>query len=217
MLTIEDGELSDRGPAWGGDDVSPALVPQLAGDSGPHATDEALLRAIARGDRHALGLLYTWHSKQVYRYILRMTRHEILAEDIVGDVFLQVWRQAGGVTASAQVSTWLLTIARDKALSALGHRCHERPDGPESGTIEPPQDDPDITAHDRNRGARIRTRLSQLSMAHREVVDLTYYHAKSIDEVAGIVGASASTVKTRMVHARRRMREFLETSGHDGG
>jgi RNA polymerase sigma-70 factor (ECF subfamily) len=85
-------------------------------------SDQALIRAIADGDKHAMRALYARHNVRVYRFILRLTNDASLAEDLVSEVFLGAWRRAGGFKSKSQVSTWLLAIARNKALSALSHR-----------------------------------------------------------------------------------------------
>jgi RNA polymerase sigma-70 factor, ECF subfamily len=78
-----------------------------------------------------------------------------------------------------------------------------------------PTDDSETTANNRDRSAIVQQCLSQLSALHREVLDLVYYHEKSVDEVAEIVGAPANTVKTRMLYARKRMQALLEAAGLD--
>ena len=85
-------------------------------------SDEALIDLIADGDKRAMQVLYARHNVRVYRFILRLTGNQSLAEDLVSEVFLDVWRQAEGFEAKSQVSTWLLAIARYKALSALRRR-----------------------------------------------------------------------------------------------
>jgi RNA polymerase sigma-70 factor (ECF subfamily) len=191
--------------AWNGHEVHP---------SGTDASDEALIEAIGRRDRHAMALLYGRHHVRVYRFALRVTGDATLAEDIVSEVFLDVWRHADGFKAKAQVSTWLLAIARNKSLSAL-RRCSDKQLDGETIDMEDPADDPEISVDKRNRSEVIRRCLSQLSAAQREVIDLVYYHEKSVGEVARIVGVPASTVKTRMFYARQRMGEFLKAAGHD--
>jgi RNA polymerase sigma-70 factor (ECF subfamily) len=81
--------------------------------------DEALLGAIANGDQRAMQVLYARHHVRVYRFVLRLTQDRSLAEDIVSDVFIDVWRQAGSFKGKSRVFTWVLAIARHKALSAL--------------------------------------------------------------------------------------------------
>jgi RNA polymerase sigma-70 factor (ECF subfamily) len=87
--------------------------------SGQGTSDEALLGAIAAGDQRAMQVLYARHHVRVYRFVLRLTQDRSLAEDVVSEVFLDIWRRAGGFKGKSQVSTWMLAIARYKALSAL--------------------------------------------------------------------------------------------------
>jgi RNA polymerase sigma-70 factor (ECF subfamily) len=82
--------------------------------------------------------------------------------------------------------------------------------------IEDPADDPEISVHKKKRSEVIQRCLSQLSAVQREVIDLAYYHEKSVAEVAKITGVPANTVKTRMFHARQRMAALLKAAGHDG-
>src|SRR2546430_15099368 len=84
--------------------------------------DEALIDLIADGDKRAMQVLYARHNVRVYRFILRLTGNQSLAEDLVSEVFLDVWRQAEAFESKSQVSTWLLPLARYKALSSLRRR-----------------------------------------------------------------------------------------------
>ena len=173
------------------------------------ASDEALIRAIGRGDRQAMALLYGRYHVQVYRFAHRITGDASLADDIVSDVFFDIWRKANAFKAKARLSTWLLAITRNKSLSAL-RRCRDNYVDCEAIELTDPADGPEISTHKRNRSEAIRRCMSQLSVAQREVVDLVYYHEKSVTEVARIVGVPASTVKTRMFYARQRMGEFSQ-------
>ena len=85
-------------------------------------SDEVLIARIANGDRLAMQVLFTRHHVRAYRFVLRLVRNEATAEDLISDVFLDVWRQAGKFEGRSAVSTWILSIARFKALSALRRR-----------------------------------------------------------------------------------------------
>ena len=176
-------------------------------------SDEALIELIAEGDKRAMQVLYARHNVKVYRFILRLTGNQSLAEDLVSEVFLDVWRQAEGFESKSQVSTWLLAIARYKALSALRRRSDEHLDDRMAATIEDTADDPETAVYKVDRNAIVQKCLTRLSPAHREVLDLVYYHEKSVDEVARIVGVPAATVKTRMFYARNKMADLLKQSG----
>ena len=182
--------------------------------SGQGTSDEALIGAIAAGDRRAVQALYARHNVRIYRFVLRLTNDSSLAEDIVSEVFIDVWRGAQAFKAKSQVSTWMLAIARHKALSALRRRSDEQLDE-DAAAIADPADDAETTVDQQDRSAVVRHCLSQLSTLHREVLDLVYYHEKSVDEVAEIVGAPVNTVKTRMFYARKRMQTMLEAAGLD--
>src|SRR5271169_4759768 len=82
-------------------------------------SDEVLIARIAGGDRLAMQVLFARHQVRVYRFVLRLLRNEATAEDLISEVFLDVWRQAGKFEGRSTVSTWMLSIARFKALSAL--------------------------------------------------------------------------------------------------
>ena len=184
-----------------------------ASKSTPKLSDETLLRAIAGGDKHAMQVLYGRHNVRVYRFVLRLIADASLAEDVVSEVFLDVWRRAASFKAKSQVSTWLMAIARHKALSALRGRSHEQLDDRAMTAIVDPADDAETITDNLDREAIIRKCLSQLSEIHKEVLDLAYYHEKSIGEVAEIVGVPVNTVKTRMFYARKRMETMLATAG----
>jgi RNA polymerase sigma-70 factor, ECF subfamily len=179
----------------------------------PETTDEALVGLIANGDKRAMQVLYGRHNVRVYRFIVRLIGNTSMAEDLVSEVFLDVWRQADAFEAKAQVSTWLLAIARYKALSALRRRQEEQLDDQVAATIEDPADSPETVMYHKDRSTLVQKCLMQLSPAHREVIDLVYYHDKSVDEVAKITGVPAATVKTRMFYARNKMQELLKQSG----
>ena len=183
--------------------------------SGQARSDEALIGAIAAGDRRAMQALYARHNVRIYRFALRLTNDSSLAEDIVSEVFIDVWRGAEGFKVKSRVSTWMLAIARHKTLSALRRRSDEQLDEDAAAAIADPADDAETTANNRDRSAIVQQCLSQLSALHREVLDLVYYHEKSVDEVAEIVGAPINTVKTRMFYARKRMQTLLEAAGLD--
>jgi len=183
--------------------------------SGQARSDEALIGAIAAGDRRAMQALYARHNVRIYRFVLRLTNDSSLAEDIVSEVFIDVWRGAEGFKVKSRVSTWMLAIARHKTLSALRRRSDEQLDEDAAAAIADPADDAETTANNRDRSAIVQQCLSQLSALHREVLDLVYYHEKSVDEVAEIVGAPVNTVKTRMFYARKRMQTLLEAAGLD--
>ena len=178
-------------------------------------SDEMLLEKIAAGDRTAMHTLYTRHNVRVYRFVLRMLRDTASAEDLVSQVFLDVWRTASQFEGRSQVSTWLLSIARFKALTALRQRKHEDIDQDDVMQIADQADTPEASLDRSRTSAILRACVAKLSPAHREIVSLVYYHEKSVEEVAQLVGIPAATVKTRMFYARKQLAELLKNAGID--
>lgn len=179
--------------------------------------DEVLIARIAGGDRLAMQVLFARHHVRVYRFVLRLVRNEATAEDLISEVFLDVWRQAGKFEGRSAVSTWMLSIARFKALSSLRRRHEEELDDETAERIEDQADNPETALAKKDKGAMLRQCLGALSNEHREVIDLVYYHEKSVEEVAQIVGIPEATVKTRMFYARKKLSELLKERGIDRG
>ena len=180
-------------------------------------SDEVLIARIAVGDRLAMQVLFARHHVRVYRFVLRLVRNEATAEDLISEVFLDIWRQADKFEGRSAVSTWMLSIARFKALSVLRKRPEQELNDETAERIEDQADDPETALAKKDKGAVLRQCLSALSAEHREIVDLVYYHEKSVEEVAGIVGIPEATVKTRMFYARKKLSELLKERGIDRG
>jgi len=180
-------------------------------------SDEVLIGRIASGDRLAMQVLFARYHVRVFRFVLRLVRDESVAEDLISDVFLDVWRQAGRFEKRSAVSTWLLAIARFKALSALRRKPDEALDEEAAEAIEDPSDNPAVTLAKKDKSAELRKCLGGLSAEHREIIDLVYYHEKSVEEVAVIVGIPENTVKTRMFYARKKLAELLKAAGIERG
>ena len=174
------------------------------------STDEQLIERIAGGDQLAMRALFARHRLRVYRFVLRMVRDETLAEDLLSDVFFDIWRQADRFEARSTVSTWLLAIARFKALSALRRRTDVEFNDEMAATIVDPADDPEVALQHKNGAEMLRQCLIKLSPAHAEIIDLVYYHGKSVKDVAGIIGISDATVKTRMFYARKKLAQLVQ-------
>jgi len=175
--------------------------------------DEALITRVAQGDRQALALLFERYQLQVYRFVLRLVADKAIAEDIVSDVFIELWRHAARFEGRARLSTWMLAIARNKAASTMRRRIDQPLEDAVTDAIADRASTAEETLEVAERSAVLRRCLAQLSPAHREIIDLAYYHEKSVEEVAAIVGVSAATVKTRMFYARRRLAEHLRAAG----
>jgi len=180
-------------------------------------SDEVLIGRIAKGDRLAMQVLFARHHVRVYRFVLRLVGNPSVAEDLISDVFLDVWRQADRFEGRSAVSTWMLAIARFKALSALRKRPDEELDEETAEAIEDTSDNPEVALEKKDKSAVLRQCLQKLSPEHREIIDLVYYHEKSVEEVAEIVKIPENTVKTRMFYARKKLAELLQAAGVERG
>ncbi|MCK1425576.1 sigma-70 family RNA polymerase sigma factor [Bradyrhizobium sp. 180] len=178
-------------------------------------SDDMLLESIADGNRTAMHMLYCRHNVRVYRFILRIVRDATTAEDLVSQVFLDVWRTAGQFQGRSQVSTWLLSIARFKALTAMRQRRFEDIDQEDVRQIPDDAETPETSLDRNDTSAILRACVQKLSPAHREIINLVYYHEKSVEEVGQIIGIPQSTVKTRMFYARKQLADLLKGAGVD--
>jgi RNA polymerase sigma-70 factor (ECF subfamily) len=161
-------------------------------------------------------ILFTRHRVRVYRFLLRFLANGSTAEDLVSEVFLDVWRQAPEFQGPSQVGTWFLAIVRNKALSTLRRPPTLALDH-DAAAIEEPANNPELTMQNRQQSEIVRKCVTKLSPAHREIVDLVYYHEKSINEAAEIIGVPQNTVKTRMFYARKQIADLMAAQGISPG
>jgi RNA polymerase sigma-70 factor, ECF subfamily len=177
--------------------------------------DEVLIALIAAHDKDAMRVLFTRHNVPVFRFLRRILGDAAMAEDLVSDVFIDIWRHAGRFEARSKVSTWILAIARFKAASARRRKSFEQLDDGAVASIADTTDDPEAAMQRTTCGAVLRDCLKQLSPEHREILDLIYYHGQSVAEVSRIVGVPENTVKTRAFHARKRVAQLMAARGID--
>ena len=181
------------------------------------ASDVDLISRIARKDRLALRSFFARYHMRLYRYLVRLTRNDALAEDLVNEVFLNVWRKADGFQGKSAVSSWLFSIAHNRAISELRKRTEETLDEAAAAEVEDDADTPEAVTMKADKAEAIRHCLDRLSVDHREVIDLAYYQDKSVKEIADIVGVPENTVKTRMFHARQKLSVLMREAGIDRG
>jgi RNA polymerase sigma-70 factor (ECF subfamily) len=179
-------------------------------------SDDILLMKIAGGNRPALRSLFVRHRVPVYRWLLRIVGDASLAEDLTSDVFLDVWCHAGRFEGRSTVATWLLAIARYKALSALRRRPDHELDEQSAAKLLDAADDPEIVLQKKDRAERVRGALAILSQEHREVIDLVYFHGKTAKEVGEILCIPVATVKTRMYYARKKLSQLIDSGDANG-
>jgi RNA polymerase sigma-70 factor (ECF subfamily) len=176
----------------------------------PNSSDEMLVTGIAAGDKLAMQVLFARHRTNIYRWLLRFVGNETVAEDLLSDVFFDVWQQAGRFEGRAAVTTWLLSIARFKALSARRRRTDAELDETIEITVADSADNPEIALQKKSRGELVRAALMKLSADHREILELVYYHENSVEDCALILNIPVATVKTRMFYARKKLAELVQ-------
>lgn len=180
-------------------------------------SDRDLVSRVANGDRAALRLLFTRHHPRVFRFVARQTRSEAVADEVANEVFLELWRQAPQFEGRSEVSTWLLGIARFKALSSLRKRKEEWLDDDDAAAVPDNADTPEVITMKQDKGAALRRCVDGLAEEHRSVIDLAYYHGKSVTEIGEVLDIPVATVKTRMFYARKKLGEALKAAGYDRG
>jgi RNA polymerase sigma-70 factor (ECF subfamily) len=186
----------------------------LAGrDGAASPSDDMLIKQIATGDKSALRVLFTRHQVKVYRFALRITRDAALAEDTMSETFIDAWQHAGRYEGRASVSSWLLGIARHRALDAVRRRPTESLDCAAAQNAIDPAHDPEAVLGQKDAGAVVRGALADLSREHAEMIDLVYYQEKSIREITEILAIPENTVKTRMFYARKRLAALVAAAG----
>ena len=181
------------------------------------ASDQALIQAVADGDKRAFKMLYVRHHVRVFRFVMRLVGNEPTAEEVVNEVFLEAWRHAQDFRGRSRVTTWLLSIARFKIISECRRRSEAQLDEAVAAVIEDPGDPPSISMEKHERSDILQECLAKLTPIHREVINLIYYQGRNVEEVARFTGAPVSTIKTRMHYARSRMAELLAAAGVDRG
>ncbi|HET9482351.1 MAG TPA: sigma-70 family RNA polymerase sigma factor [Xanthomonadales bacterium] len=181
-----------------------AQVPRTPRGGGDEARDLALVARIARGDRAALAALYRDFYPRLYRFVLRVLARSDAVEDVVNETMLAVWQQAAGFREASRVGTWIFGIAYRRALKALARERRPQPP-PEPATVAMP---PELTDADERRAAVARA-IASLPPDQRAVVELTFAFGHSYGEIAAILGCPEGTVKSRMFHARARLRPLL--------
>ena len=177
-------------------------------------SDLSLLRRIGAKDRRAFEALYHRYDRRLFAYILKLTRQADMVEEILNDVLLAVWKGASSYDGRSQPSTWIFGIAYHKALKALARRAPEPTGEPGDEPADP--EGPESLLARRELATVLGRALRALPPEQRAAVEMTYYYGLSYPEIAEIMGCPVNTVKTRMFHARRRLREILPEMGISG-
>jgi len=172
------------------------------GDEG----DQALLRQIAQGDAQALEALYQRHGRALLSYLIGQIGSPSAAEDVLQEVMLAVWQGAAQFRAESKVTTWLLSIAHHRAVTARQRlpadgRLHENIAADSAGPLE--------TLERQADRVRVQAALQQLPPDQRAVLELVFYHDLTGPEAAEVLGISVGTVKSRLHRAKTRLGRLL--------
>jgi RNA polymerase sigma-70 factor, ECF subfamily len=198
-----------------------ATLATLSMGSRDLADDAARLADVAAGDAGALGVLYDRHIRAVYSIALRVLRDESEAEEVVQDVFAQVWRQASRYDRTrGTVAAWLMTIARTRAIDRLRAR-RARPDSAAASldmSTEPlaPSIDPGIVIDAERDAQRVRLALDTLPLVQRLALELAYFEGLTQSEIAERLEEPLGTVKTRIRLGLLKLRDALMGSPAGG-
>ncbi len=178
------------------------------GDDDVEGSELRLVRRVADGEPAAFDALYRLYHPRLARFLDRITRRQSVIDEVVDDTMLVVWKRAGSFNGRSKVSTWIFAIAYRKALKALKRWDEPIEDLSADAMIEAgPGPEAQVGAAEA-RVALLRA-LATLPLEQRSVVDLTYFHGIGYREIAQIIDCPVDTVKTRMFHARRKLRAQL--------
>jgi RNA polymerase sigma factor (sigma-70 family) len=182
-------------------------VPEARRSDDGSADEAALLQRVADGDRLAFETLYRGYFPRLTRFLQRVMRRPQVVEEVLNDAMLVVWRKAATFNGQSKVSTWIFAIAYHKALKAI--KRFDEPVEYDDEAYEESQPGPETQLMQKQRYALILEQIGRMSAEHRAVIELTYFHGCAYREIAQIMSCPVDTVKTRMFHARRRLRQFL--------
>ena len=167
--------------------------------------DLDLIRRVVGRDRQAFETLYQRYSPVVYRYLWKLIRQRESVEEALNDVMMVVWETASRFNGTSRLSTWILGIAYNKALKARAKSARFDTEAREAEPYGVEPSGPEDAWADRELASAVAQAIDNLPPEQGAVVELTYYHDLSYAEIAKIVGCPVNTVKTRMLHARRRL------------
>jgi RNA polymerase sigma-70 factor, ECF subfamily len=176
----------------------------------PAVDDRQVVGRIAAGDREALAELYQRYQRTLFSYLQQLTPDYGLAEELLQDTLVAVWKSAHRFEGRSSVQTWLIGIARRQAHNTLRQRKlplidEAELDGLASTDPEPEDFTLAYVAREELVGA-----FQQLAPVHREVLVLTFVHELSYQETASILDVPVGTVKSRLSNARRMLRALLD-------
>lgn len=177
----------------------------------PAIDDRLIIQRIARGDREALAELYARYQQPLFRYLLQLTPDYGLAEEILQDTFVAVWKSARTFEGRSSVQTWLISIARRQAHNTLRRRKLLTVDEAELEELAATEPEPEDFALASVVRDELAAAFQQLAPLHREMIVLIFIEELSYPEVANVLGIPVGTVKSRLSNAKRMLRRLLDS------
>jgi RNA polymerase sigma-70 factor (ECF subfamily) len=176
--------------------------------------DVQLLGRIGQGDEDAMAAFYREHGRVVLAQVLLVTGDRVLAEEIVQDSMLAVWRGAGAFRGESSARSWVIAIARRQTRDRLRGRRLRVVDDAFLAEQPSPGPGPEVLALDRADLAEVMDAIRELASPHREVLGLVFGSGLSLPEVAGVLDIPVGTVKSRLTAARTALSRILDEKGH---
>ena len=171
--------------------------------------DATLLARIARKDELAMKLFYDRHGGRVYHFLLRYLNNPVDASEVLNETMLEVWKVANSFEGRSQVTSWLFSIARFRAIDAVRRQGREPEQEDESAAEEIACPVGDAVEASQEK-AWVQRCMEKLKDSHRQVVHLTFFEGLSYTEIAEVMGLPSGTVKTRMMHAKTQLQRCLD-------
>jgi RNA polymerase sigma factor (sigma-70 family) len=175
-------------------------------------SDEVLVASVARGDQQALRTLYDRHATGMLRLVRRMTSHAGVAEEILQEAWLAIWRSAGSFRGESSARGWLYGVAKRQAHNQLRRAVLPQVDLEEAGAVPDPSDPVEDVVLAKAARADLAAGVRSLPEHLKEVLMLVLVDDMAYPEVAAVLDIPVGTVKSRMSHARRRLADALATS-----
>src|SRR5579871_5883381 len=176
----------------------------------PAANEQQVIHRIARGDREALADLYARYQRMLFTYLLQLTPDYGLAEEILQDTLVAVWKSASRFEGRSSVQTWLIGIARRQAHNTLRQRKLPLADETELAELVSNEPEPESSTLATLACDELTDAFRQLTPLHREVLALIFVQEFSYQETASILDVPVGTVKSRLSNARRALRALLD-------
>jgi RNA polymerase sigma factor (sigma-70 family) len=176
--------------------------------------DAQLLERIAARDLPAFEQLYRHYQPRLSRFLINIVNRPQIVEEVLDDTMMAVWNTAANFRGASKVSTWIFAIAYRQAIKARSRWDDPLPDLQDNDQASTDELPDQLLQNSRTHEALVEA-MNELSGDHRAVVDLTYFHGLGYREIAEIMSCPVDTVKTRMFHARRKLKRVIAGDAAD--